>query len=256
MSYPLQLPWNFIYRCVFVFIFVCLFFSYSFSNYEHKTGKNGALLKDDSSNNFELGVNFLSWGCLVIPKVVIFAFSKNNFHFFFLEKSTKNIYFLSQNVLISIFYHNFYHRMFKQKSFESSFAHWWTQRQKATFLQNSFLLDLIFLYLLKPWRMDEYRFARRVLMAEVSEGRYEGDWGWAGWMVERWPWATEEWRCRLYVIVRKIRKSGEPWYICNWISFTPPFLLGPVFFRTTLACFGGYHLDRGEMPLHDAVGIN
>ena len=35
-----------------------------------------------------------------------------------------------------------------------------------------------------------------------------------------------------------------------------PFLLGPVFFRTALPCFGGYHLERGEMPLHDAVGIN
>ena len=32
-------------------------------------------------------------------------------------------------------------------------------------------------------RMDEYRMARRVLMAEVSGGRVEGDRGWAGWMV-------------------------------------------------------------------------
>ena len=31
-------------------------------------------------------------------------------------------------------------------------------------------------------RMDEYRMARRVLMAEVGD-RYEGDRGWAGWMV-------------------------------------------------------------------------
>ena len=40
------------------------------------------------------------------------------------------------------------------------------------------------------------------------------------------------------------------------MSFTPPFLLGPMFFRTTLPCSGGYHLERGGMPLHDAVVIN
>ena len=40
------------------------------------------------------------------------------------------------------------------------------------------------------------------------------------------------------------------------MSFTPPFLLGDVFFRTALPCSGGYHLERGRMPLHDAVGIN
>ena len=38
--------------------------------------------------------------------------------------------------------------------------------------------------------------------------------------------------------------------------FTPPLLFGPVFFRTTLPCSGGYHLERGGMPLHNAVGIN
>ena len=35
-----------------------------------------------------------------------------------------------------------------------------------------------------------------------------------------------------------------------------PFLLGPVFFQTALPCSGGYHLERGGMPLHDAVGIS
>ena len=40
------------------------------------------------------------------------------------------------------------------------------------------------------------------------------------------------------------------------MSFTRPFLLGPVFFRTTLPCSGGYHKVRGGMSLHDAVGIN
>ena len=33
------------------------------------------------------------------------------------------------------------------------------------------------------------------------------------------------------------------------MSFTRPFLLGPVFFRTALLCFGGYHLERSEMRL-------
>ena len=45
-------------------------------------------------------------------------------------------------------------------------------------------------------------------------------------------------------------------YICNRLSFTRPFLLGSVFFRTALPCFGDYHLERGGMPVHDAVGIN
>ena len=40
------------------------------------------------------------------------------------------------------------------------------------------------------------------------------------------------------------------------LSFTGPFLLGPVFFRTALPCSGGYHMERGTMLLHDAVGIN
>ena len=29
-----------------------------------------------------------------------------------------------------------------------------------------------------------------------------------------------------------------------------------MFFRTALPCSGSYHMERGEMPLHDAVGIN
>ena len=40
------------------------------------------------------------------------------------------------------------------------------------------------------------------------------------------------------------------------MSFTRPFLLGPVFFRTALPCSGGYHMETGGMPLHDVVGIN
>ena len=37
------------------------------------------------------------------------------------------------------------------------------------------------------------------------------------------------------------------------MSFTRPFLHGPVFFRTALPCSGGYHLESGRMPLHDSV---
>ena len=40
------------------------------------------------------------------------------------------------------------------------------------------------------------------------------------------------------------------------MSFSRPFLLGPVFFQTALLCTCGYHLERGGMPLHYAVGIN
>ena len=40
------------------------------------------------------------------------------------------------------------------------------------------------------------------------------------------------------------------------MSLTRPSLLGPVFFRTALPCSGGYHMERGGMPLHDAVAIN
>ena len=39
------------------------------------------------------------------------------------------------------------------------------------------------------------------------------------------------------------------------MSFTRPFLLGTVFFRTAIPCSLGYHMERGEIPLHDAVGI-
>ena len=34
------------------------------------------------------------------------------------------------------------------------------------------------------------------------------------------------------------------------------FFLGPLFFWTALPCSGGYHMERGGMPLHDVVGIN
>ena len=40
------------------------------------------------------------------------------------------------------------------------------------------------------------------------------------------------------------------------MSLTRLSLLDTVFFRTALLCSGGYHMERGRMPLHDAVGIN
>ena len=40
------------------------------------------------------------------------------------------------------------------------------------------------------------------------------------------------------------------------MSLMRPSLLGTVLFRTALQCSGGYHMERGGMPLHDAVGIN
>ena len=40
------------------------------------------------------------------------------------------------------------------------------------------------------------------------------------------------------------------------MSFTLPFLLGPVFFRTALPCSGGYHRERCGMPFHEGAGIN
>ena len=36
------------------------------------------------------------------------------------------------------------------------------------------------------------------------------------------------------------------------MSFNLAFLLGPVFF----SCSGGYHMEIGGMPSHDAVRIN
>ena len=40
------------------------------------------------------------------------------------------------------------------------------------------------------------------------------------------------------------------------MSFTLPFLVGPVFFRTSLTCSGGYHMERGGMPLPTWCGLD
>ena len=95
--------------------------------------------------------------------------------------------------------------------------------------------------------------ARRVLVAEVNGERAQGRPGLG--LIYGVKVALGN-RGMMVEAARKIGKSGEPWYLCNLMSFTRPFLLGPVFFWTVLPCSGGYHLERGGMPLHDAVGIN
>ena len=40
------------------------------------------------------------------------------------------------------------------------------------------------------------------------------------------------------------------------MSFTWQSLFGPACFRTALPFSGGYHMERGGIPLHDVVGIN
>ena len=49
---------------------------------------------------------------------------------------------------------------------------------------------------------------------------------------------------------RHIGRSGEPWCICRSLSFTHPFLLVSVIFRTTLRTLMADHLETGVMPLH------
>ena len=61
-------------------------------------------------------------------------------------------------------------------------------------------------------RMDEYRMARRVLMAEVSGGRVRGR-PRLGWM-DGVKVALGN-RGMTVEAARKTGKSGEPWYICN-----------------------------------------
>ena len=61
-------------------------------------------------------------------------------------------------------------------------------------------------------RMDEYRMARRVLMAEVSGGWVRGR-SRLGWM-DGVKVAFGN-RVMMVEAARKIGKSGEPWYLCN-----------------------------------------
>ena len=64
-------------------------------------------------------------------------------------------------------------------------------------------------------RMDEYRMARRVLMAEVSGERVRGR-PRLGWMDGvKVALGNRGMRVEAARQSRKIGKSGEPWYICN-----------------------------------------
>ena len=91
--------------------------------------------------------------------------------------------------------------------------------------------------------------AKRVLIAEASGGRVRGRprLGWMDGVKNDLGQQRNEGRGCATI---KIGKSGEPWCICNWMSFMPPGLLGTVFFRTALPCSGSYHLERDEKPLH------
>ena len=40
------------------------------------------------------------------------------------------------------------------------------------------------------------------------------------------------------------------------MRLTRPSLFDTLFFRTALPCSGSYHMERGGMPLYDAVGVN
>ena len=48
---------------------------------------------------------------------------------------------------------------------------------------------------------------------------YEGDRGWMDGVIVALG--------NRGMMVEAERKSGEPWCICNWLSFPRPFLLGP-----------------------------
>ena len=104
--------------------------------------------------------------------------------------------------------------------------------------------------------MDEHRMARNVLMAEASGGRLRRR-PRLGWMDGLKVSSGN--RGMTVEAARHCSKDQKEWravVICNWMSFTRPYLRGIVFFRTALPCSGGYHLERGGMLLHDAVGIN
>ena len=54
----------------------------------------------------------------------------------------------------------------------------------------------------------------------------------------------------------KDRKAWRALVKLNEFHTAILFLLGPDFFWTAFPCSDGYHIERGGMPLHDAVWIN
>ena len=96
----------------------------------------------------------------------------------------------------------------------------------------------------------------RVLMAEVNGGRVRSRQrlGWMGGVKvalgNRGMTVEAAQQCA------KDRKPCRALVHVKLNEFHAAFLLGPVFIRTTLSDSGGYYLERGGMPLHEAVGIN
>ena len=97
-------------------------------------------------------------------------------------------------------------------------------------------------------RMNEYRLIGRVLMAEVRGGRVRGRPRFGWWTCEGGLGQQRNDGGSCASIRERSERVESPGAISNWKSFTPPFLLGPVFFRKALPCFGGHHLERGGIP--------
>ena len=95
--------------------------------------------------------------------------------------------------------------------------------------------------------------ARSVLMADVYIGLVRGytEVGLDGWCKGGLGQQRNDGGGCTSMRKRLERVESPGTYVTEW-----PFLLGPVFFRTAIPCSGGYHLERGGMPLHYAVGIN
>ena len=92
---------------------------------------------------------------------------------------------------------------------------------------------------------------RRVLMAEVS-GRLVRGRPRLGWMDGVKVAVGNRGMTGGCATMERVESPGT--YVT--MSLTLPFLLGTVFFRTSLPSSGGYQKERGGTPLHDAVGIN
>ena len=101
-------------------------------------------------------------------------------------------------------------------------------------------------------RMDEYHMARRVFMAEVSGGWVLGR-PRLGWM-DGVKMAYGNRGMTAEAAQQRLKSVENPGTYVT-MSFKLPFLLGTVFFLTTLQCSRDYYIERRGMPLHDAVGI-
>ena len=97
-------------------------------------------------------------------------------------------------------------------------------------------------------RLDEYRMARRVLMAEGSGRRVRGK-PMIGWMDDL---KVAFGNRGMTVEAQQCEKDSKDYRVLVHMQlneFHATNLLDPVFFRTALPCSGGYHLERGGMRL-------